>query len=259
MWRPHCHLADLAACSRTHLTDTLLRFQRTLEGTCCHGDDSAAVTGTYQSPSSWRLRSSCYEKSGKAVRLLALSSRVILRSESHGTHDHILMSDGSRSLPISWGHPMSWYSHFYPSGHVHLNKADMFTMYFHINPRRVVFAHCWPSTQGIKKVFFFFIWWIRPSGIFTFENWPESYESYGQLLELLRRRISPSQGRYHLWAKQTHDPSVRASDRAAAAVDSKWSTFVVMLIFRKYFWTKLISWKKSIFCYETVKIDILFA
>jgi hypothetical protein len=41
--------------------------------------------------------------------LLALSSKVILGSESHGTHDHILLSDGSgilkqvRILPSSFG------------------------------------------------------------------------------------------------------------------------------------------------------------
>jgi hypothetical protein len=30
--------------------------------------------------------------------LLALASRIILGSESHGTHDHILVSHGSGSL-----------------------------------------------------------------------------------------------------------------------------------------------------------------
>jgi hypothetical protein len=33
--------------------------------------------------------------------LLALASTVTLGSESHGTHDHILLSDGSGSLPDS--------------------------------------------------------------------------------------------------------------------------------------------------------------
>jgi hypothetical protein len=35
------------------------------------------------------------------VKLLALVSTVILGSESHGPHDHILLSDGSGSLPDS--------------------------------------------------------------------------------------------------------------------------------------------------------------
>jgi hypothetical protein len=33
-----------------------------------------------------------------AKLLLALSNKVVLGSESHGTHDHILLSDGSGSL-----------------------------------------------------------------------------------------------------------------------------------------------------------------
>jgi hypothetical protein len=35
-----------------------------------------------------------------AKLLLALASTVVVVSEPHGTHDHILLSDGSRSLCV---------------------------------------------------------------------------------------------------------------------------------------------------------------
>ena len=55
----------MGACGGTHLADPLCRFQRTFQGTFRPGDDSPAVTRTYQSSGTRWLRASSYEKPGK--------------------------------------------------------------------------------------------------------------------------------------------------------------------------------------------------
>ena len=55
----------MAACGGTHLADALRCFQRAFQGTFRPGDDSPAVTRTYQSAGTRRLRASCYQKPGK--------------------------------------------------------------------------------------------------------------------------------------------------------------------------------------------------
>jgi hypothetical protein len=51
----------------------------------------------------WDLSTKCLNRFQSSKLLLAIASTGIHGSESHGTHDHILLSDGSGSLQTTPG------------------------------------------------------------------------------------------------------------------------------------------------------------
>jgi hypothetical protein len=82
-----------------------------------------------------------------AKLLLALSSTVILDSESHGTHGHILLSDGSGSLQTLFSrYDVPWKIFYTESARRRLIELDYRVM---AHAQKTIFVYGWNARVHI--------------------------------------------------------------------------------------------------------------